>query len=139
MHWKMNSMGKSILLILFLFSVSFGLAQESGSIQGHITDGELQDEPLLFAQVSLKNTAFTTETNFHGNFELNNIEPGDYILTIDYLGYESVEVPVTVKNDLLTIVDRGLEVKKAGAVEITAYENSTKTASTSTLITSGSD
>ncbi len=132
-------MGKTILSILFLLSASFGLAQETGSIQGHITDGEIQDEPLLFAQVSLKNTAFTTETNFHGNFELNNVEPGDYILTIDYLGYESVEVPVTVKNDLLTIVDRSLEVKKAGAVEISAYENNTRTASASTLITSGSD
>ena len=132
-------MHRSFLFICFLFISSIGLSQDLGSIEGHITDGQLQDEPLLFAQVSLKNTSFTTETDFQGNFELDYIEPGDYILTVSYLGYETLEVPVTVKNDNLTIVDRRLDAKSIGTAEISSYENNTKTVSSSDFTSSGSD
>lgn len=132
-------MHRALLFIFFLFISSISLSQDLGSIKGHITDGQLQDEPLLFAQVSLKNTSFTTETNFHGNFEFNYIETGDYILTINYLGYETLEIPVTVAKENLTIVDRSLEVKKVRNATYSSEKNYPKTTSTTTSISAASD
>ena len=62
-------------------------------------DGELYDEPLLMATVSLQNTDLTTQTNFNGNFEITDVTPGSYILEIRFLGYESTTLPIEVKAD----------------------------------------
>ena len=102
-------------------------------------DGEMQDEPLLFAQVSLKNTAYSTETDFYGDFEFVHIESGEYILTINYLGYETLEVPISVKNNLLTVVDKSLEAKSVDMIEISASENNSSPTTSSILITSELD
>ena len=60
------------LFTLMICSLSFG--QESSSIQGDILDGELFNEPLLMATVSIKNTTLSTHTNFRGNFEFVDLK-----------------------------------------------------------------
>lgn len=95
-------MPKYLLLTLFLVSFSFAFGQDKGGIWGHVSDSELDDEPLLFAQVELKGSSRSIQTNFHGNFELNNLEPGDHTLVIQYLGYENIEIPVVVDKDQIT-------------------------------------
>lgn len=83
------------LLVLVLCSVSYG--QETSVIQGKILDGELFNEPLLMATVSIKNTAVSTHTNFRGNFEFNDVTPGSYKILVQFLGYDAIELPITVR------------------------------------------
>ena len=78
---------------------SFSYAQTTGVVGGKILDGELYDEPLLMATVSLQNTDWTAQTNFNGNFEIAGVTPGAYVLEIRFLGYESTTVPIEVKAD----------------------------------------
>lgn len=100
---------KKILFLLFLVgNVALLAAQRSGTISGSISDSEMQEEPLLFANVALKNTLWSEQTNFHGNFEFSDVPTGDYILIVTYLGYETLEMPLTVKAGETTLVQEGL-------------------------------
>ncbi len=87
---------KSLFLIVFVLFFSLAQAQEYGVISGKILDAELYNEPLLMANVGLSDTDWSTQTNFSGNFELTDVVPGDYILHVDFLGYERLELFVTV-------------------------------------------
>lgn len=97
---------KQLFFFLVLCSITFTQAQDSGSISGKILDGETYNEPLLMASIGLKNTTWSTQTNFNGNFELQNVPAGDYILQVDFLGYERLEIAVQViNNEQLVILE----------------------------------
>jgi|GEM_PF-617071 len=102
--------------VSFLFSLTvFG--QESGSIVGKIMDHEQIDEPMLFAEVSLKGTHWKTQTNFNGNFELLDVVPGNYLLAISFLGYEDLEIPVEVHSKSILQIEESLMAKGIYAEE----------------------
>jgi len=86
--------------LLIFFSILLGTlsyGQDTGSIKGKVLDGELFGEPLLMANISLKNTKESTTSNFHGNFSFENLTPGQYQLLIQFLGYEALEINLNVK------------------------------------------
>lgn len=89
---------KKAFFLFFLVIYSFSYGQETSVIQGKILDGELFNEPLLMATVSIKNTTVSTHTNFRGNFEFNDITPGSYKILVQFLGYDSIELPITVRS-----------------------------------------
>ncbi len=102
---------KKLFLIGALLVMATGLSQTQGKIKGNILDNEMQNEPLLFANVELKGADKKTETNFHGNFEFNNLETGKYTLVVSYAGYETMEIPVEVLANNVTRVKEGLKAK----------------------------
>ena len=103
---------KKISFILILFVTAFGFSQNHGILKGTILDLEMQNEPLLFANVRLKGTAVSTETNFHGNFEFDHLISGTYTLVISYAGYENIEMPVTVMTDETVHLNLGMAAKQ---------------------------
>ncbi len=84
------------VFILLLSALSYG--QETSIVRGQILDGELYNEPLLMASVSIANTPISTQTNFRGNFEFNDLAPGSYNLLVQFLGYEAIEIPIIVRS-----------------------------------------
>ncbi|MGB5227927.1 MAG: carboxypeptidase-like regulatory domain-containing protein, partial [Eudoraea sp.] len=84
---------KNLALVFSLFITTLMFSQQQGSVVGTILDKAMNNEPLLFANINIKNTPTTVQTNFHGNFEIDNINPGEYTLVVSYLGYETIEVP----------------------------------------------
>ncbi|NKI30998.1 carboxypeptidase-like regulatory domain-containing protein [Croceivirga thetidis] len=89
-------MQKILFFLVLLIGVT-AMGQKNGHITGQVLDSQMNGEPLLFANITLKNSSFETQSNFHGNFELANIESGDYTLIITALGYERIEVPVKIE------------------------------------------
>jgi len=88
---------RNILVLLLLLSLSFtGFAQSTGSIVGKLTDKEVNDEPLPFANVLIKGTTKGTTSDFDGLYEIAGLEPGSYAVVFSYLGYETVEIPSVV-------------------------------------------
>ena len=69
------------------------MTAQSGTITGSVTDSENNDA-LPGVNVILKNTTNGTNTDFNGNFSLDNIESGD-VLVFSYLGYKTLEFTVT--------------------------------------------
>lgn len=115
------------LLLLFTFILcSYSYGQETSSIQGNILDGELYNEPLLMANVSIKNTSFSTHTNFRGNFEFNELQPGTYQIVVQYLGYETIELPVTINPGETSTVQTSLKAKTLSLPSFTAIKTASK-------------
>lgn len=103
---------KNLLLITMLFVFVNGFSQNKGAITGNVSDVELNNEPLFFASVQIKNSSKIAQTNFHGNFEFKDIESGEYTLVFSFLGYDTIEVPVLVKNNEVTQINGALKSKK---------------------------
>lgn len=114
-------MKNAFLLSLFLFTVAL-YAQEHGSISGNIMDNELYNEPLVFANIELKNTSFQTQTNFRGNFEIEGITPGSYTLIVRYPGYESLELHLLVKQNEITRIQKELSAIKINLIDLISEE-----------------
>ncbi len=116
---------KNFLWITFLTITACVNAQNGGKISGKITDSGLGDEPLLMANVAIKNTDIATRTNLNGNFEILGIDPGTYVLTLSFTGYDTVEIPVNVLADTTTEIEQGLSPKSiqwdAGLLDEVGY------------------
>ncbi|MBD1259859.1 carboxypeptidase-like regulatory domain-containing protein [Maribacter polysiphoniae] len=102
---------KKLTSILALFITLGVCAQEKGAISGKIMDLEIENEPMLLANVQIKGGSKATQTNFHGNFELKDIPVGQHTLIVSYAGYEKLEIPVQVEKDKIAEVNGGLSQK----------------------------
>lgn len=94
----------------FLFCILFfstTLLAQKGTISGTLTDKDMNNEPLPFANVQLKGTSVGTTSDENGNFSLN-VEPGNHTLQLSFLGYETIEVPVTIKENQTVTINRAL-------------------------------
>ncbi|TXE06289.1 TonB-dependent receptor [Seonamhaeicola algicola] len=84
-----TSVSNYVLLCFFALLTSMtAIAQKS--IKGTISDSS---GPLPGANIIVKNTSNGTQTDFDGNFTLNNVNNSD-ILVISFLGYKTKEVTV---------------------------------------------
>ena len=107
-----------LLFFTFLFITIITNAQDTGSIVGTLTDKELNNEPLPFANVLLKGTTKGTTSDFDGLYEISAIEPGIYTVTFSYLGYETVEIPnVEVIAGKVTTIDVPLSASQGVSLE----------------------
>lgn len=90
-------------IILTLFIGTIGFSQNKGTINGTLTDSDNNNQVLPFANVLVKGTKIGINTDIDGKYTIV-IVPGDYIIQFSFVGYESVEVPVVVKeNETITI------------------------------------
>ena len=95
---------KFLFLVLFISSIS--LAQK-GTITGTLTDKDANNTPLSFANAAIKGTSIGVTTDEKGKYKIS-IEPGNYTIAFSFVGYESVEVAVTVKSGETVVVNKGL-------------------------------
>ncbi len=103
-------MSKLAFIVAFLIASSI-FAQDRGSINGKILDLEMNNEPMLYANVQLKDQSQKAETNFHGKFELKDILVGEYTLVVSYAGYDNLEIPVQIEKNKISKVQCGLSHK----------------------------
>ena len=109
---------KYLALVFSLLFSALLFSQEQGSVMGTILDKEMNNEPMLFAHVQIKNTPISVQTNFHGQFEIAGIDPGNYTLLVSYLGYETLEIPISIEENKITHVINELEAKKISLQDI---------------------
>jgi hypothetical protein len=112
------------LFTILICSLSFG--QETSSLQGNILDGELFNEPLLMANVSVENTSLSTHTNFHGKFEFDNLTPGAYNIIVQFLGYETIKLPVTIASGETTNIQASISAKTLSLIGISTMKAASK-------------
>lgn len=93
-------------LLLFLL-ISSSLLAQKGTVSGTLTDKDMNNEPLPFANVQIKGTTIGTTTDENGKYSLN-VEPGNHVVQLSFLGYETIEVPVTIKENQTVTVNRAL-------------------------------
>lgn len=85
-------------LVVFLVVLTFcsvdGFSQ-NGTIRGFVYEKET-GEPVIFTNVYLKGTTHGAATDVNGYFAISQIPPGDYILLVTYLGFDSLIMNVSV-------------------------------------------
>ncbi len=109
--YKKSPMKKLLLttvLILGIIAGASGLhAQEFGSIFGTSTDSET-GYPLVGANITIEGTSIGTTTLQDGNFALQSVPIGTYILVCTYIGYTELGKTITVTSDYRSEVDFNL-------------------------------
>lgn len=74
---------------------------QTASVSGKVTDN---GEPLPLANVQLNGTEMGAATDIDGLFELNNIKPGDYVVLVTSLGFQSYQTKISLSaNESKTI------------------------------------
>ncbi|MBI1931514.1 MAG: TonB-dependent receptor [Ignavibacteriales bacterium] len=79
---------KKILLIFILFH-SIVLPQNTGKIQGKITDKNLND-PLPGVNIIIEGTYYGAATDYNGNFIIDKITPGKYTVKATLIGFKQM-------------------------------------------------
>lgn len=106
---------KTILPFIFFFIALNSFAQISGKIIDN------NDEPLPGVSILVKGTQKGAETDFDGNFTINNVS-GDKTLVISSIGYKTKEVKVTAPvNNISVVLYEGNELLQE--VEIVSRNN----------------
>lgn len=94
--------------LLLVITILFGGSQVfAGGIRGTIKDSE--GGPLQFASVFVNETGAGAVSNIEGYYELQ-LEPGDYTLVFQFLGYKSSVKEVSIGSSFIT-VDVALEAQ----------------------------
>jgi outer membrane receptor protein involved in Fe transport len=110
---------KQYIIALVLLSTYCSIAQQTGSIVGKVTDKEINDEPLPFANVTIKGTSKGTTTNMDGLYSFEELAPGNYTIEFSFVGYEPVTVnDVEVVEGKVTEVNTGLGASVANLDEV---------------------
>jgi ferric enterobactin receptor len=111
----MNFCMKSIYVLFFLIIICLTVKAQNniitGKISGKVTDA-VTKQPVDYATVSVYkqgsispfNGASTDPT---GNFTINNIPPGDYSLTVDFLGYKQQKIAHVIVSNITKNVSLG--------------------------------
>jgi hypothetical protein len=94
-------------IIVFLLVTVIGYSQNKGIITGTLTDKDLNNEPLPFANVLVKGTNIGVTTNEAGKYSIT-IEPGSYTLQFSFIGYENIEEKIVIKAGETIIINKAL-------------------------------
>lgn len=104
-------MRKYFALLLFIHSFLFSFA---GKITGLVTDDK--GKPLPYASISIKGTNRGTTANSIGKYSIT-LNPGEYILVCQYVGYGKVEKNITVTQADM-VVDFTLSIQQLTLSEV---------------------
>jgi hypothetical protein len=105
-----------IASIVFLFALSaFG---QDASVRGFVYDTET-GEPVIFTNVYLKGTAYGAATDVNGYYAISKIPPGEYDLTVSFLGFDTLTEKINLKP--LQVLTRKLYLNKS-SVELNVFD-----------------
>ncbi|SHG69832.1 TonB-dependent receptor [Flavobacterium defluvii] len=94
-------------LFIALFICTISIAQNKGTISGVLTDKESNNAALPFANVLIKGTNISVNTDIDGKYSFN-VNPGNYTIIFSFVGYETKEAPVTVKAGETVVINQVL-------------------------------
>ncbi|UKI39421.1 MAG: carboxypeptidase-like regulatory domain-containing protein [Alistipes putredinis] len=115
-------MKKFITICLSLLCALGSHAQQRSAVTGVIYDS-VQKQGLLGAVVELIQASDTTQrkqavTSIGGKYTINDVKPQQYTLRAIYLGYQTAEMPLTVKGAKFTadtlVMRQGIESESGG-------------------------
>ena len=92
---------KNYLLMISVFLSSINYAQFS--ISGKIVDQD--GEPLIGATVFIKEISVGASSDINGEYQIDNVEKGDYSITYSAVGYKSSEESITIISNMVRDVN----------------------------------
>ena len=124
---------KQLISFFILLLTSFCFSQNIGLIAGKLMDKGFDNNPLVFADVSIKGTSIKSTTDQTGLFAIENLEDGDYTLVCSFVGYETKELKVKVVSGVSEYIKTSLSTSTISLLELasigTVSEKNNKTLS----------
>ncbi|GAB4319643.1 MAG: carboxypeptidase regulatory-like domain-containing protein [Bacteroidales bacterium] len=124
-------------ILLFLTFTGFSLfgQDKTATVRGFVYEKET-GEPVIFTNVYMQGTTFGAATDVNGYFAITQIPPGNYLLTITYLGFDTLRESLTLKaGDIIT---KKLFLTKATynleQVEVTAEREEARTETRTSVV-----
>ncbi len=111
----------SALAALLLLATTAQAQRHTGSITGHVADR--QGAVLPGARVKLDPGGFTATTDGQGEFNLIGLAPGDYTITVSYVGFLTFSQQVKIVASQAIRVDASMAVAGKNE-EVTVVEDS---------------
>jgi len=110
----------ALAAFLAIFIPVFALAQATkGSITGTVTDSS--DAILQGAKITLDPKGINAVSDAHGQFLINDLEPGSYTVSVSYVGFANFSKAIEVVAGRATNVDAKLSVaSQAESVVVTS-------------------
>ncbi len=122
-----------LFTVLFFVAFIFSAAQaQDAAVRGFVYEAST-GEPVIFSNVYLNGTSHGGSTDINGYFSITKVPPGDYIMLVTFLGYDTLREPITlvagdVLNKRFNLTEGSVSL---GTVNITADKmearNETKT------------
>lgn len=123
------------LVFTLMLAPSLMAQDEMGTIRGFVYEKET-GEPVIFTNVYLKGTTFGSATDVNGYFAISKITPGDYLLMVTYLGYDTLQMSVSVRKN--EIISKQLYLKKGAymleQVQVSAARQEARTETTTSVV-----
>lgn len=94
-----------LLISVFVFGIS---TAQKATISGVVTDLSFNNEAISYASVSVKGTSIGALTDDNGKYSLE-LNSGNYTLVFSFVGYDTIEVPVSLKSGERKILNQGLK------------------------------
>lgn len=134
--WK-NKVTITALVSCFLLFANAVLAQDEGSLSGTITDAESGDA-LIGANVLLEDLGVGSSTDAEGNYLIESIPAGTYVVSIEYVGYssETTEVSIAAGEETQLDIELASDVLGLDQLLVTARGTSSARREIGTSLTS---
>ncbi|MDO5979279.1 carboxypeptidase-like regulatory domain-containing protein [Flavivirga spongiicola] len=114
---------KLLTTFYILIFTSFCFSQNTGIITGKLMDQEFDNNPLVFANVSIKGSSIKSTTDQTGLFVIENLEDGDYTLVCSFIGYETKELKVKVVSGASEYIKASLGASTISLLELASITN----------------
>ena len=125
----------SILIFIFLGALAPVFAQYDAHLTGHVLD-EKTGEHLPFVNIQVKGTNIGTVTDETGHYLLKDLPIGRQTIVFSYVGYETLELPVTMVEDktieLKAVIHEAAQ--QLNGVVVTANRYATKRQEAATIV-----
>ncbi len=108
---------KQLLFVLTSIIASITYAQ-TGSVKGILTDKQMNNEPLPFANVLIKDSSKGTTSDFDGLYTIDDLAPGTYIIEFSFVGYQTIEKPIVISANQIVTLDLSLSPSAAALDEV---------------------
>ncbi len=113
---------KKILLTLIgavLLCTAFGLTPDGKyTVSGQLKD-KSSGEDLIGATIYVKELSSGTISNLYGYFSVN-LKPGSYTIQFSYIGYETIEKTIQLKDDVMLTIELPTSKLTLNEVEVNA-------------------
>lgn len=124
---------KKIIFITLLCFTSLVFSQSKGTVAGTVTDKELNNEPLPFANVFIKGTTIGGTTDIDGKYTMS-VPEGPQTIVFSFVGYQTIEKQIVVKADETLTVNQLLGASEGVALDEVEIKASTSKDKASALL-----
>jgi len=111
-----------ILFIVCIFASNNIFAQNK--ISGNIKD-KSNNENLPGVSIYIADLKTGASTDIDGNYQIENLKPGNYLINISYIGYKSINIKVRLSNDTLINFKLRPSITEMNDVIVTGVTRST--------------